>query len=107
MKSYREELWFNIPSQRGFKNITIDLESALRESGIREGDAQGWLCQMEGKEGKKKNFRILANGPADERGFQRHTFGSVKQQLSPLRACGGYQSPSLPSLPHRRIEPSL
>src|ERR1043165_1102875 len=37
MKSYRKELWFHIPSRRGFKNITPDVEVALRESGIREG----------------------------------------------------------------------
>src|SRR5919201_3868254 len=37
MKSYRKELWFNIPSRRGFKNITPEVELALRESGIREG----------------------------------------------------------------------
>ena len=37
MKSYRKELWFNIPSRRGFINITPQVESCLRESGIREG----------------------------------------------------------------------
>lgn len=37
MKSYRKELWFNIPSRRGFVNITPDVEVALRESGIKEG----------------------------------------------------------------------
>jgi secondary thiamine-phosphate synthase enzyme len=37
MKSYRKELWFNIPSRRGFVNITPDVEAALHESGIREG----------------------------------------------------------------------
>jgi secondary thiamine-phosphate synthase enzyme len=37
MKSYRKELWFNIPSLRGFVNITPDVEVAIRESGIREG----------------------------------------------------------------------
>jgi secondary thiamine-phosphate synthase enzyme len=37
MKSIRKELWFNIPSRRGFVNITSEVESALRESGIREG----------------------------------------------------------------------
>jgi len=26
MKSYRKELWFNIASRRGFKNITPDVE---------------------------------------------------------------------------------
>ena len=37
MKSYRKELWFNIPSRRAFINITPQVEEALRESGIREG----------------------------------------------------------------------
>ncbi|WP_322791497.1 secondary thiamine-phosphate synthase enzyme YjbQ [Bellilinea sp.] len=37
MKSYRKELWFNIPSRRGFVNITLQVEECLRESGIREG----------------------------------------------------------------------
>jgi len=37
MKSFRKELWFNIPSRRGFVNITAEVQSALRESGIREG----------------------------------------------------------------------
>lgn len=37
MKSYRKELWFNIPSRRGFVNITSQVEEALQESGITEG----------------------------------------------------------------------
>jgi len=37
MKSYRKELWFNIPTRRGFINITSDVDQCLRESGIREG----------------------------------------------------------------------
>ncbi|MEJ5376841.1 MAG: secondary thiamine-phosphate synthase enzyme YjbQ [bacterium] len=37
MKSYRKELWFNIPQRRGFVNITPQVEQCLRESGIREG----------------------------------------------------------------------
>jgi len=37
MKSYRKELWFNIPSRRGFVNITPEVEKALRESGIQDG----------------------------------------------------------------------
>ncbi len=37
MKSYRKELSFNIPSRRGFINITPQVEEALRESGIKEG----------------------------------------------------------------------
>jgi secondary thiamine-phosphate synthase enzyme len=37
MKSFRKELWFNIPSRRGFVNITPQVEECLRESDIREG----------------------------------------------------------------------
>jgi secondary thiamine-phosphate synthase enzyme len=37
MKSYRKELSFNIPSRRGFVNITGQVEACLKESGIREG----------------------------------------------------------------------
>ena len=37
MKSYRKELWFNIPTRRGFVNITPQVEQCLRESGITEG----------------------------------------------------------------------
>ncbi len=37
MKSYRKELWFNVPTRRAFINITPDIETCLRESGIREG----------------------------------------------------------------------
>ncbi|MBU0960322.1 MAG: secondary thiamine-phosphate synthase enzyme YjbQ [Proteobacteria bacterium] len=37
MKSYRKELWFEVPSRRGFVNITPTVEDCLRESGIREG----------------------------------------------------------------------
>jgi secondary thiamine-phosphate synthase enzyme len=37
MKSYRKELWFNVPNRRGFINITPEVEVALRESGVREG----------------------------------------------------------------------
>lgn len=37
MKSYREELFFNIPRRRGFVNITDNVEDALKKSGIQEG----------------------------------------------------------------------
>ena len=37
MKSYRKELWFNIPNRRGFVNITPEVDTTLRESGIQEG----------------------------------------------------------------------
>ena len=37
MKSYRKELWFNIPKRRGLVNLTPQVNDYLRESGIREG----------------------------------------------------------------------
>ncbi len=37
MKSYRKELHINTRTRRAYLNITPDVESALRESGIREG----------------------------------------------------------------------
>ncbi|MFQ5441849.1 MAG: secondary thiamine-phosphate synthase enzyme YjbQ [Thermodesulfobacteriota bacterium] len=37
MKSYRKELFFNLPERRGFVNITPEVEACLAESGIEEG----------------------------------------------------------------------
>ena len=37
MRSFRKELWFNIPERMGFENITPEVEGCLRESGIQEG----------------------------------------------------------------------
>ena len=37
MKSYRKELWFEVPTRRAFVNITPEIEECLRESKIKEG----------------------------------------------------------------------
>jgi len=37
MKSYRKELWFEVPSRRGFINITPQIVKCLQESRIRDG----------------------------------------------------------------------
>ena len=37
MKSYRKELWFEIPARRALLNITPDVAKCLVESGVREG----------------------------------------------------------------------
>ncbi|MGD8552201.1 MAG: secondary thiamine-phosphate synthase enzyme YjbQ [Anaerolineales bacterium] len=39
MKSFRKELWFNVTGRRAFINITPEVQSAVQESGIREGFA--------------------------------------------------------------------
>jgi secondary thiamine-phosphate synthase enzyme len=37
MKSYRKELWFEVPARRAFINITSEVRRCLAESGVREG----------------------------------------------------------------------
>jgi len=37
MKTYRQELWFQIPQRRGFLNITDHVKTCLQTSGILEG----------------------------------------------------------------------
>ena len=37
MKSYRKELWFNVPERRAYLNITPQVNECLRDSGIGEG----------------------------------------------------------------------
>lgn len=37
MKSFRQELWFDVPTRRAFINITPKVDECLRESGIKEG----------------------------------------------------------------------
>jgi len=37
MKSFRKELWFNVPGRRGFVNITGEVAECVSQSGINEG----------------------------------------------------------------------
>ena len=37
MKSFRKELWFQVPGRRAFINITPQVEQCLKESGVTEG----------------------------------------------------------------------
>ncbi len=37
MKSYRKELWFDVPGRRAFLNLTSQVEKCLAESGVQEG----------------------------------------------------------------------
>ena len=37
MKSFRKELWFELPRRRQLVNITPEVDAALLESGVREG----------------------------------------------------------------------
>jgi len=37
MKTYREELWFNVPARRAIIRITEKVQEAIRKSGVKEG----------------------------------------------------------------------
>lgn len=37
MKTFRKELWFNVPTRRAFINITPDIQQCINESEITEG----------------------------------------------------------------------
>ena len=37
MKSFRKELWFNVPKRRGLVNITREVQRCIDESGVKEG----------------------------------------------------------------------
>lgn len=37
MKTYRKELFMNVPGRRGFVNITPEVERCVAESGVKEG----------------------------------------------------------------------
>lgn len=37
MKSYRKELWFHVPSRRGFIHITNEVQDAVTDSNVQEG----------------------------------------------------------------------
>ncbi len=37
MKSFRKELWFEVPTRRAFINITPQVEQCLQERGIKQG----------------------------------------------------------------------
>ena len=80
MKSFRKELWFEIPSRRGFKNITSQVESCVRESGIREGLV---LCNA-----MHITASVFIND--DERGLH-HDFERWLEQLAPHEPLSLYQ----------------
>lgn len=80
MKSYRKELWFNIPSRRGFINITRDVEQALRESGIQEG-----LCLVNAMH---ITASVFIND--DESGLH-HDYEKWLERLAPHEPVSGYR----------------
>jgi secondary thiamine-phosphate synthase enzyme len=80
MKSYRKELWFNLPTRRGFANITSQVEGCLRESGIQEGLAL--VCAMH------ITASVFIND--DESGLH-HDYDQWLERLAPHEPVSGYR----------------
>lgn len=80
MKSFRKELWFNLPSRRGFVNITSQVEEALRESGIKEGML---LCNA-----MHITASVFIND--DESGLH-HDYEKWLERLAPHEPVNGYR----------------
>ena len=80
MKSYRKELWFNVPSRRAFVNITPQVRDCLHESGIREG-----LCLVNAMH---ITASVFIND--DERGLHQD-YEKWLQELAPHEPTSQYQ----------------
>ena len=80
MKSFRKELWFNLPTRRGFVNITSQVEEALRESEIKEG-----LCLVNAMH---ITASVFIND--DESGLH-HDYEKWLEKLAPHEPVNGYR----------------
>ena len=72
MKSFRKELFYEIPRRFAFVNITSEVEAALAESGVREG-----LCLVNAMH---ISASVFIND--DERGLHRD-FEAFLERLAP------------------------
>ena len=79
MKSFRKELWMDVPTRRGYVNLTPEVDSALHTSGIREG-----LCLVnamhitasvfinDDESGLHHDFEVWLEGLAPEKPYERY-----------------------------------
>jgi secondary thiamine-phosphate synthase enzyme len=80
MKSFRKELWFEIPRRLQFVNVTREVEEALRESGVKEG-----LCLVNSMH---ISSSVFVND--DERGLHQD-FEKFLEKLAPHAPTGQYR----------------
>jgi secondary thiamine-phosphate synthase enzyme len=80
MKSYRKELWFNVPKRRAFVNITRDVEDCVTQSGVREG-----LCLVNAMH---ISASVFVND--DEHGLH-HDFEVFLEKLAPHEPIDQYR----------------
>lgn len=79
MRSYRKELWFNLPARRGYINITPQVEDCLHESGINEGiclvNAMHITASVfinDDERGLHKDFEKWLEGLAPEKPYDKY-----------------------------------
>jgi secondary thiamine-phosphate synthase enzyme len=80
MKSYAQELWFEIPQKQAFVNITPRVEDCLAESGIQEGLALVNAMHI--------TASVFVND--DERGLHRD-FAAWLERIAPHEPVGQYR----------------
>lgn len=80
MKSYRQELWFEIPRRRQLLNITAEIDNFLKQSGIKEG-----LCLVNAMH---ITASVFIND--DESGLH-HDFDIWLEKLAPEKPYSQYQ----------------
>ena len=79
MKSYRKELFFNLPTRRGLRNITREVQAAVDESGVREGlclvNAMNITASVfinDDESGLHQDFETWWEGLAPEKPYSRY-----------------------------------
>ena len=79
MKSYRKELFFNLPTRRGLRNITREVQAAIDESGVREGlclvNAMNITASVfinDDESGLHQDFEEWLEGLAPEKPYSRY-----------------------------------
>jgi secondary thiamine-phosphate synthase enzyme len=80
MKSFRKELWFELPKRRQLVNITPQVEAALGDSGIREG-----LCLVNAMH---ITASVFIN---DDEGGLHHDFEVWLEKLAPEKPYNQYR----------------
>jgi secondary thiamine-phosphate synthase enzyme len=79
MKSYRKELYFNLPVRRGYVNITGQVQACIDESGVKEGlalvNAMNITASVfvnDDEEGLHGDFERWLEGLAPEKPYDRY-----------------------------------
>ncbi|MCG2711021.1 MAG: secondary thiamine-phosphate synthase enzyme YjbQ [Candidatus Omnitrophica bacterium] len=80
MKSFTEQLWFETPTRRAYINITPEVETVLKKSGIKEG-----LCLVNAMH---ITASVFIND--DERGLH-HDFDKWLEKLAPYQPTSQYR----------------